>query len=117
MSGGSVTRRQFVLVAAAVGGALVIGVTARRLHRAALPAATFSAFVRIDPTGHVTLISPKVKMGQGPYTSLPLVLAEEFEVDLKDISVGQRRQSRVYGFGRPGRVRLCGRSGAARLRT
>jgi isoquinoline 1-oxidoreductase beta subunit len=99
MSGASVTRRQFVLVAAAVGGTLVIGVTARRLHRAGSPAATFNAFVRIDPTGHVTLISPKVEMGQGTYTSLPMLLAEELEVDLKDISVEAAPPNpAVYGF-------------------
>ena len=98
----SLTRRQFVLVAAAVGGALVLGVSARRLRRAGKSggrAAVFNAFVRIDPAGHVTLISPKVEMGQGTYTSLPMLLAEELEVDLKDVSVeAAPPDPGVYGF-------------------
>jgi isoquinoline 1-oxidoreductase subunit beta len=107
---GSVTRRQFVLASAAVGGALVLGVTARRLRRGVKSgAATFNAFVRIDPQGVVTVILPKVEMGQGTYTSLPMLVAEELEVDLGAVRVepappdpalyGFPVDPDVYGFG------------------
>ena len=111
MSGDSVTRRQFVLAAAAVGGALVLGVTARRVRHAGSGGAShvFNAYVRIDPRGRVTLIMPKVEMGQGTYTSLPMLIAEELEVDLNSISVepappdpavyGFPVDPNVYGFG------------------
>jgi isoquinoline 1-oxidoreductase beta subunit len=48
---------------------------------AAAGAATFvpDAFIRIDPTGVVTLIMPQVEMGQGVYTSISAILAEELD--------------------------------------
>ena len=36
-----------------------------------------NAFIRIDPTGAVTLVMPMVEMGQGTYTALAMILAEE----------------------------------------
>jgi isoquinoline 1-oxidoreductase beta subunit len=103
MSGASVSRRQFVLASAAVGGALVLGIAAQRLRHAAGrdggAVGVFNAYVRIDPKGHVTLIMPKVEMGQGTYTSLPMLVAEELEVDLDAISVeAAPPDPAVYGF-------------------
>ena len=43
--------------------------------------ATINAFVRIDTNDVVTLVMPRVEMGQGTYTSLSMLLAEELEVD------------------------------------
>ncbi|HVH84304.1 MAG TPA: molybdopterin cofactor-binding domain-containing protein [Steroidobacteraceae bacterium] len=98
-----VTRRQFVLVAAAVGGALVLGVAARRLQHSAGIASggrgVLNAFVRIDPSGRVTLVMPKVEMGQGTYTSLPMLIAEELEVGLDAVTVEAAPPNpEVYGF-------------------
>ena len=103
MSAPAVTRRQFVLVAAAVGGALVLGVTARRFRHRAGPAggagAALNAFVRVEPNGRVTLVIPKVEMGQGTYTSLPMLIAEELEVGLDAVSLEAAPPNpAVYGF-------------------
>jgi len=103
LSAPAVTRRQFVLVAAAVGGALVLGVSARRLqHRARTGGGgrgVLNAFVRIEPSGGVTLVIPKVEMGQGTYTSLPMLIAEELEVGLDAVSVEAAPPNpEVYGF-------------------
>lgn len=46
-----------------------------------------NGFVRIDETGAVTLIMPMVEMGQGVYTSLSMLLAEELEVKLDQLQV------------------------------
>src|SRR4051812_8882729 len=46
-----------------------------------------NGFIRISPTGAVTLIIPMVEMGQGVYTSLSMLLAEELEVKLDQIQV------------------------------
>jgi isoquinoline 1-oxidoreductase beta subunit len=46
-----------------------------------------NGFIRIDPKGTVTLIMPMVEMGQGTYTSLAMLLAEELEVDLDQVQV------------------------------
>src|SRR3954469_2866138 len=46
-----------------------------------------NGFIRINPTGVVTLIIPMIEMGQGVYTSLSMLLAEELEVKLEQIQV------------------------------
>jgi isoquinoline 1-oxidoreductase subunit beta len=46
-----------------------------------------NGFIRINPTGAVTLVIPMIEMGQGVYTSLPMLLAEELEVKLDQIQV------------------------------
>jgi isoquinoline 1-oxidoreductase beta subunit len=48
-----------------------------------------NAFIRIDRTGAVTLIIHKVEMGQGTFTSVPMLLAEELEVDLDQVKLEQ----------------------------
>jgi isoquinoline 1-oxidoreductase subunit beta len=45
------------------------------------------AFIRIDKTGHVTAIIPQVEIGQGVYTSMPMLIAEELEVEPSQIRV------------------------------
>src|SRR3989442_5011911 len=44
-----------------------------------------NGFIRIDRHGRVTLIMHKVEMGEGTYTSMPMLLAEELEVDLSQV--------------------------------
>jgi isoquinoline 1-oxidoreductase beta subunit len=46
-----------------------------------------NGFIRINPTGVVTLTMPMVEMGQGVYTSLSMLLAEELEVKLDQIQI------------------------------
>ncbi|TXR46507.1 molybdopterin cofactor-binding domain-containing protein, partial [Phyllobacterium endophyticum] len=46
-----------------------------------------NGFIRIDPKGTVTLVMPMVEMGQGTYTALAMLLAEELEVDLDQVQV------------------------------
>src|SRR5437870_2483679 len=86
------SRRRFLSASAALGGGLLIGFTAGRSISAAGAAEkvasepfTPNAFIRIDPKGQVTLTMPYVEMGQGTYTSIPMLIAEELEVDLKQV--------------------------------
>jgi len=53
------------------------------------PAGVFApnAFVQIDNTGKVTLVIPKVEMGQGVYTSIPMLIAEELEAPLESVTL------------------------------
>jgi len=44
-----------------------------------------NAFIRIGSDGHVVLTMPYVEMGQGTYTSIPMLIAEELEVSLKQV--------------------------------
>src|SRR6266404_4308227 len=44
-----------------------------------------NAFIRIGTDGRITLIMCQVEMGQGTYTSMPMLLAEELEVGLDQV--------------------------------
>src|SRR5882757_775916 len=99
------TRRQVVLTAAAVGGALVLGVALQRRRRRLIagggaPArGALNAYVRIEANERITLVMPQVEMGQGTFTSLPMLIAEELEVDLGAVSVeAAPPDPAVYGF-------------------
>jgi isoquinoline 1-oxidoreductase beta subunit len=46
-----------------------------------------NAFIRIDPAGKTTLIMPQVEMGQGIYTAIAMILAEELDADFSAVSV------------------------------
>ncbi len=87
----TVSRRTFLHASAAVGGGLLIGVTLPRAisEAEAAEGGAFApdAFIRIDRSGQVTLVIPQVEMGQGTYTSLPMLVAEELEVGLAQVRV------------------------------
>jgi isoquinoline 1-oxidoreductase beta subunit len=46
-----------------------------------------NGFIRIDQQGNVTLIIPQVEMGQGPYTALSMVMADELDADWSRVRV------------------------------
>ena len=48
-----------------------------------------NAFIRIDRAGIVTLVMHKVEMGQGTFTSIPMLIAEELGVDLAKVQLAQ----------------------------
>src|SRR5262245_46822884 len=80
------SRRTFLKLTAtvAIGGGLMIGfgLSARAEIRDSFTAdAPFApnALLRIDRSGKVTFVMPVIEMGQGTYTSLPMLIAEELE--------------------------------------
>jgi isoquinoline 1-oxidoreductase beta subunit len=44
-----------------------------------------NAFIRIDPAGKTTLVMPQVEMGQGIYTAVAMILAEELDADFSAV--------------------------------
>ena len=94
------SRREFVQVSALVGGGLLLAVTLPRARAAAGAAgAALNAYVRIKPDGVITLIMSKVEMGQGTYTSLPMLIAEELEVGLNQVQLeAAPPDAAVYGI-------------------
>ena len=56
-----------------------------------------SAYIKIDSKGIVTVIVHRTEMGQGVLTSLPMIVAEELEVDWKEIVVEQADADAKYG--------------------
>ncbi len=85
----TVDRRSFLKVTTLAGGGILLG----RFETVAEAAAeaTFSPnpFIRIGADGVVTLISKNPEIGQGVKTMLPMLVAEELEVDWKSIRVEQ----------------------------
>jgi CO/xanthine dehydrogenase Mo-binding subunit len=88
------SRRDFLkaTAATAVEGGLLLafGLPAHAVVSDALTSdAPFApnAFVRIGRDGTVSLIMPMIEMGQGTYTSLPMLIAEELEVDVNKVVI------------------------------
>jgi isoquinoline 1-oxidoreductase subunit beta len=95
------TRREF-LNAAAIGGGLVLALvlpragTARAVPAAAVPGAVdatalpgiqVNAWLKIARDNSITVIVDRSEMGQGVYTALPMLLAEELEIDFNVIRI------------------------------
>ncbi len=88
---GSVSRRTFLLTGAAAGGGLLVGFALPRLIDVkAAPASgdnfAPNAFIRIGRDDSIALVMPQVEMGQGTYTSMSMLIAEELEVDLAQVT-------------------------------
>ena len=46
-----------------------------------------NAFIRIDHSGQTTLVMPQVEMGQGVYTAIAMILAEELDADFSKVAL------------------------------
>jgi isoquinoline 1-oxidoreductase beta subunit len=101
----SPARRRFLRNSGVAGGGLLLGISANLAHSevvkpdSATAGGEFApnAFIRIGRDGRVTLISKQPEIGQGIKTSLPMVIAEELEVDWKDVRIVQGDLDPVYG--------------------
>jgi isoquinoline 1-oxidoreductase beta subunit len=86
-------RRCFLRTAALAGTALVVGFywpdPLPSGNRKSSPVSPFNAWIRIEPNNKVVLTAAKSEMGQGVLTSLPIILADELEVDWRDVRVEQ----------------------------
>ena len=97
------TRREFLQTGAAAGGVLLVGFHIPREAWAAAnaaPGAPFApdAFIRIDHQGAVTLIMPQVEMGQGIYTAVAMILAEELDARWEQVRVEHAPpNTKLYG--------------------
>ena len=82
------SRRAFLKVSAA-GGGLLLSFKLAPLGGAlaSTPASELSAFIRIAPDGIVTIAAKNPEIGQGIKTSLPMIIADELDVDWKDVRV------------------------------
>jgi len=86
------SRREFLKVGVAAGGGLLLGFALPRGHTAehvgsAVAPFAPDAFIRIDRSGTVTLVMCQVEMGQGIYTAISQILADELDVDFQRVVV------------------------------
>jgi isoquinoline 1-oxidoreductase subunit beta len=81
------SRRNFLVTSATLSGGLVLSVSLPLQAIQATEQESFApnAFLRIGSEGQVVLTMPYVEMGQGTYTSIPMLIAEELEVSLKRV--------------------------------
>jgi isoquinoline 1-oxidoreductase beta subunit len=91
-----VSRRDFLRVTGIAGGGMLLATVLEPLSGAAgalaaAPAADFApnAFIRITPDGLVTIVAKNPEIGQGVKTMFPMLIAEELDVDWKDVRVEQ----------------------------
>jgi isoquinoline 1-oxidoreductase beta subunit len=91
----SVSRREFLQVSGLAGGGILLATFLDPLGSLAVlgatppPEFTPNAFIRITPDGIVTIIAQNPEIGQGVKTMLPMLIAEELDVDWKDVRVEQ----------------------------
>jgi isoquinoline 1-oxidoreductase subunit beta len=85
----ALSRRSLLRAGAAAGGGLMLSLslpmTIGEAEAAVAETFTPNAFVRIERDGRIVLTMPYVEMGQGTYTSIPMLIAEELEVDLDQV--------------------------------
>ena len=87
------TRREFLQTSALAGSALLLGfhfpVASAAAKNNSTDGGTFApnAFIRIDQQGAVTLIMPQVEMGQGIYTGVAMILADELDANWEQVRV------------------------------
>ena len=106
------SRRKFLQTTALIGGGLVIGfhlpAFAKKLRNIGIPAAENfapNAFVRIGKDNMITVIVNHSEMGQGAYTSLPMIIADELDADWSKVKFEAAPVDPVYnhpGFGMQG---------------
>jgi isoquinoline 1-oxidoreductase beta subunit len=90
------TRRAFIGVGGVAGAGLIIGIggniyVSKRIKEFSGEGMgdgnSVNAWIRIGEDNSITFAVPRAEMGQGVYTSVPQLIAEELEVDLSKVKV------------------------------
>lgn len=105
MISSDMSRRTFLRTGSAVGGGLVISVAigcSPAENKSLTPevnvtSAELNAFVEISSDNQVTLYAPVPEIGQGVRTALPMILAEELDIDWRDVRIKQAPGGDEYG--------------------
>ena len=115
---GPVSRRAFLVASSAVGGGLMLtlhspafaaGSAGSAVHGAAGGAGVgLNPYIRIAQDGTVTIMAPNPEVGQGVKTSLPMIVAEELDVDWKTVKTEQAPLD-PRSFGRSSPAGACRR--------
>ncbi|MCF7560181.1 molybdopterin-dependent oxidoreductase [Sabulilitoribacter multivorans] len=91
-------RRSFLKVSAAAGGGMLIGfswltgcTSDKKMDKIAVPNEWFdiNGYIKIGDTGLVTIYSPNPEIGQNVRTSMPMIVADELDVDWENVVVEQ----------------------------
>ena len=116
-SANGLSRRGFLQAGAAAGGGMMLSLSLPFGNSEGEAADAFvpNAFIRIERDGQIVLTMPYVEMGQGTYTSIPMLIAEELEVGLNQVRVEHAPPNeKLYGNPLLGGVQATGNSNAIR---
>jgi len=98
-AGAKLGRRTFLRASAGTGAGLWLALHLPSRAEAAAPAAALepNAWLRVAPSGEVTVFLAKAEMGQGSYTGMAVLVAEELEADWKQVRVVQADADARFG--------------------
>lgn len=100
------TRRKFIQLSSLTGMYFVVGCrqgpetssTISATVTSDAPSTKMNQFISIGEDNTITLFNHRAEMGQGTYQSIPMILAEELEVDIHDVIIRQSEADReLYG--------------------
>jgi isoquinoline 1-oxidoreductase subunit beta len=91
------TRRDFFKISITLSGGLMLGFNMKEspenapnlINSLSANGAEFNSYLAIEPSGKVIIYSPNPEIGQGIKTAFPLIVAEELDVDWKNVEVRQ----------------------------
>ncbi|OYU69107.1 MAG: isoquinoline 1-oxidoreductase [Alphaproteobacteria bacterium PA2] len=96
--GTELSRRQFVQVSTAAGGLVLSFAVAGKVQADGAAPGVINAYVTIAPDNVVTIVAKNPEIGQGIKTSLPMIIAEELDVDWSQVRTHQADNNpTVYG--------------------
>ncbi|MBA1143427.1 xanthine dehydrogenase family protein molybdopterin-binding subunit [Mesorhizobium neociceri] len=113
------SRRRFLQAGAAAGGGLMLSLNlpfaSGDAQAADAEGFAPNAFIHIPGDGQIVLTMPYVEMGQGTYTAIPMLIAEELEVDLSEVRLEHAPPNeKLYGNPALGGIQATGNSNAIR---
>ena len=98
-----ITRRTLLISGGAGAGLLVAYALWPRAYAPSLRAGpgetVFDAFLKIGTDGRVTVVVPQTEMGQGVYTALPQIIADELGADWRTVAVEPAPIGQLYANG------------------
>lgn len=113
-------RRDFIKTGALAGGGLLVSFTAAVVARHFLPGTsspainTINAFLQIGTDNSIHITLSKVEMGQGVWTTLPMLISEELDCDWSKIKVAHRPSGKGKDFEEDAFVQSTGGSDSTR---
>lgn len=107
----NVTRRNFLRISALATGGLLVNIAFPvRAKSGGVSLSSFNPFLKIASDNSIHIILSKVEMGQGIWTTLPMLIAEELDCDWKKINVEHSPPGNENDFVEPPILRSTGGS-------